>query len=154
MAARDQESMTTERDAAVSGNRAGVGGGGLTICQSGVGGGLVSGEARVEGGIVSGEERVDGGRVSGEARVEGERESGEAKVENERVSGEARVEGGRVSGEVSVESGMVSEGALNKSEPGSSREDEPVAKRLRLSDISAMADDHGWITFLVMTCSI
>ena len=60
MVARDQESMTTERDAAVSGNRTGVGGGGLAICQSGVGGASMSGEARVEGGMVSGEATVAG----------------------------------------------------------------------------------------------
>ena len=63
------------------------------------------------------------------------------RVEGGRVSGEGKVEGGRVSGEARVGSRMVSEEATNKGEPGSSREDEPVAKRLRLSEISAKADE-------------
>ena len=76
--------------------------------------------------------------------------SGEVRVEGGMVSGEARVEGEGGSGEVRVESGMVSEEAMNIGEPGSSREDEPVAKRLRLSDISAMADEpiQSWLNHL------
>ena len=61
--------------------------------------------------------------------------SGKGRVEGGRVSGEGRVESGRLSGEARVESGMVGEEAMNKGEPGSSGEDGPVAKRLRLSEI-------------------
>ena len=109
-------------------------------------GGLGSEETKVERRMASGEGRVEGGRVSGEARVE----SGRVSDESGRVSDEARVESGRVSGEARVESGRVSEEATNKGEPGSSREDEPLTKRLRLSDISAMADEpiQSWLDHL------
>ena len=83
----------------------------------------------------------DGGRGSEEVGVLG--------------SDEARVEGGVGSGEVrtGVESEIGSGKVRDEGEPGSSsysKEEVPVAKRPRLSDISAMADEpiKSWLDHL------
>lgn len=106
---------------------------------------LGSVEARDEGDLGS-EEVVEGVLGCVEARIKGRLGSGELRAEGELGSCKLRAVGELGSGEVAGEHVL-----------GGTEEGELVAKRLRLSEISAMADEtiQPWHDHLpVITCSM
>ena len=105
--------------------------------------------ARIEGELGSGEVRAaeaEGELGSRETRAESDVRSGETEAEGELGSGEVRAESDLRSGEMEAEGELGAE--LESDNAQDSNEDkEPMKKRVRLAEISAMADEplKAWL---------
>ena len=129
--------------------------GGLGSGKVGAEGGLGSGEMGAEGGLGSGEVGAEGGLGSGEMGAEGGLGSGEMGAEG-LGSGEMGAEGGLWCGEMGAEGGLESrddaelendDRDMPRSSIYSNEDEGTVTKRLKLSEISAMANEplQAWL---------